>query len=315
MNLHKTFVVLLALLLAAMTMVPMVSAAEEQTQSTGSDQGIVELFEPINTETENMVAMFVTTKGFDKTRFNSTDLSKNLINKYQKNLNKIVDSLEKKAGQKLSAEEREDLKQIIVQENIEKVSWAQFKDKLGVKDEDFKPLHATDNNPLSQYGDNQLLSLPLSLTLVQVSADVDGGVGLDGGLRPYNVNGDNDLFSVTVDTSYSGMDLYECHFYDEDVPYPNLDYDYDLFRLAEYGTLQDLQGFFIYDPNPSGQRYIEFGNDWDNGNSYGTVVGQHGAATLSWSVGTQIYISNVWNHAMGLVDRNSNMAKYTYYYS
>jgi hypothetical protein len=140
-------------------------------------------------------------------------------------------------------------------------------------------------------------------------------VGLDGGLRPYNVNGDNDLFSVTVDTSYSGMDLYECHFYDEDVPYPNLDYDYDLFRLAEYGTLQDLQGFFIYDPNPSGQRYIEFGNDWDNGNSYGTVVGQHGAATLSWSVGTQIYISNVWNHAMGLVDRNSNMAKYTYYYS
>ena len=30
--------------------------------------------------------------------------------------------------------------------------------------------------------------------------------------------------------------------------------------------------------------------------------------------GTLIYVSNVWNHAMELVDQNSNMTKWTFYY-
>lgn len=183
-----------------------------------------------------------------------------------------------------------------------------------MKDEDFRSLPAVEGPRDLQNGDSRLLSLPLSLALVQVSADSYGGSGVDGGLRPYSVNGENDMYDVSVDTTYSGMDLYECHFWDEDAPYPALDESYDDFRMDEYGTLEDVQGFYIYDPDSSGQRYIEFGNDWDNGNTYATVVGQHGANTLAWSPGTLIYVSIVGNHAMGLVDRNSNMAKWTHYY-
>ncbi|MCK9593909.1 MAG: hypothetical protein M0Q91_18060 [Methanoregula sp.] len=313
MELRKTGIILLALLLSAMAIVPMVCAEDNALVDPG-DLEIAGLFEPINAEIESTMAIVVTNDGLAKTSFDSKDFSEQLIMKYQKNLDLILDLLETKTGVKLSVSEREDLKRIIVQEHIEKVSWSEVKKKMGVKDEDFKSMIARQGDSSTQTGNSQLLSLPLSLILVQVSDDVYGGAGLDGAGLPYNVNGDNDLYDVTVDTSYSGKDLYECHFWDEDVPYPDGDTAYDAFRLAYYGTLLDVQGFFIYDPDSSGTRYIEFGNDYDNGNSYATVVGQHGAITLPWTIGTRIYVSNVWNHAMSLTNRNSNMAKITNYY-
>lgn len=110
--------------------------------------------------------------------------------------------------------------------------------------------------------------------------------------------------------SGSGYALYQCRFYDEYVPSPaGADATYDVYRMATYGTLEDTQGFYIYNNNQ-----IEFGNDFDNGNTYGTVVGQHGYAFLPWSTGNPVYVSNVWNHAMSITDRNSNMAKVNYYY-
>jgi len=309
----KIGVILLALLLAAMAMVPMVSAGDDNLVNTGNPD-IVGLFEPINAEIESTMATVVTSDGFAKSGFNSKDFSEQLVMKYQKNLDQILDLLETETGEKLSAKERVDLKQIIVQEHMERVSWAELKKKMGVKDEDFKSMSSSQGESSTQTKNNQLLSLPLSLILVQVSDDVYGGAGLDGAGLPYIVNGGNDLYDVTVDTSYSGKDLYECHFYDEDVPTTNGDITYDAFRLAYYGTLLDVQGFFIYDPDSTGTRHIEFGNDYDNGNSYATVIGQHGAITLPWSVGTRIYVSNVWNHAMSLTNRNSNMATITNYY-
>lgn len=289
--------------------VPAVSADENLL--TVDNQTIFELFEPINAEIGSKMAKTVTTDGLAKTDFELEKYSEELIQKYQGNLDLIIDSLEKETEQKLSNEEREDLKQIIVQEHIERASWDEFKKKLGVKDEDFRSLNPVQEDSLTQ---NEKSRLPTSLVLVQVSADLYGGTGLDGAGMFYSVNGDNDLISVSVDTNYPGKDLYECLFIDEDVPSPNDDIVYDAFRLAVYGTLNDLQGFFIYD-STSIYRDIEFGNDYDNGYAYGTLIGQHGARTYSgYTPGVPIYISNVWNHAMGLDDRNSNMAKTTYYY-
>ena len=73
-----------------------------------------------------------------------------------------------------------------------------------------------------------------------------------------------------------------------------------------------LQGFFIYEPDDHNHRYIEFGNDYDNGHAYATTIGQHGQLKTNWQVGDVIYISNVWNHAMGLEDRNPNLDQLTY---
>jgi hypothetical protein len=310
----KISVVLLALLLAAMAIVPCVSAMEI-TQVSKDDRNIIDLFEPVNDEIQNTVATSVTREGIDKTIFDLEGFLEKMVKKYQKNLDLILDSLESKTGQKLSLSEREDLKRIIILEHIERVSWAQFKEKLGVKDEDFVSLYLRNDETEIQSGTMQKTSSIVPLRLVQVADDVNGGAGIDGGGRPYNVNGNNILFDVTADTGYSGKILYECHFTDEDVPYPAGDASYDLFRLQYYGTLIDVQGFFIRDPDSTGTRYIEFGNDWDNGNSYGTVAGQHGTMTSVWNVGDSIFISNVWNHAMGLADRNSNMAKWTHIYN
>lgn len=304
----KLGVVLLALMLAAMAIVPIVSAAETAIQSSTQEK-IVELFTPIDNEIRStMHASIVEGKG-DTTGQKSSEYSEQLIRQYQKNLDLILDALEKETGITLSPGDREDMKRIIVQEHIQKVAWEMTKEKLGVNDSDLKPVFLKTSENQDEIPGGSRLLMPNSLTLVQVSADVYGGAGFDGGLRPYNVNGGNQLYRVDWNSG-SGYALYQCRFYDEDVPSPaGADATYDAYRLAVYGTLEDTQGFFIYNNNQ-----IEFGNDYDNGNTYGTVVGQHGYALLSWSTGTPVYISNVWNHAMSTTDRNSNMAKVNYYY-
>ena len=301
----KFGIVMLALLLAAMAMVPMVSAETTQVPATNE---IVTLFAPIDNEIQNTMHSAIVERKVDVNAQNLTEYSEKLIEKYQKNLNQILNALEKDTGIILSPSAREDMKRIIVQGHIEKVSWEQTKEKLGVKESDLKTVLINTTN-VKQSGAVGSLSMPNSLTLIQVAADVYGGTGLDGGYRPYSVNGGNALYRVDWNSG-SGWALYQCRFHDEDVPSPpGADATYDAYRLMEYGTIEDTQGFYIYNNNQ-----IEFGNDYDNGDTYGTVVGQHGYALLPWSPGTPVYVSNVWNHAMSTTDRNSNMAKVTYYY-
>jgi hypothetical protein len=304
MSKQKLGVLLLALLLAAMAMVPCVSAADNPIQDSAKGK-IVTLFTPIDKEIH---AAIVDGKG-DITGQKSAEYSEKLVGKYQTNLDLILDALEKETGIALSPRDREDMKRIIVQEHIRKVSWEKAKEKLGVKESDFKTVLLSPSETQDKKVSGNLLLMPNSLRLVQVSADVYGGAGFDGGYRPYNVNGGNQLYRVDWNSG-SGYTLYQCRFRDEDVPSPaGADATYDAYRLAVYGTLEDTQGFYIRNNNQ-----IEFGNDYDNGNTYGTVVGQHGYALLSWSTGTPVYVSNVWNHAMSTTDRNLNMAKVNYYY-
>jgi hypothetical protein len=307
MKFFKWSVVLLALLLAAMAMLPIVSA-ETASHVSANDEKIVILFAPIDSEIQEAFHAAVIEGKNDLKGQKFTDYSEKLLKKYQKNLDLILDALEKETGIALSTSDRENMKRIIVQEHMGKVSWEKQKEKLGVKDSDFKTIFLGPSENQDTAG-GALLYMPNSLTLIQVSADVYGGSGFDGGWRPYSVNGGNQLYRVDWNSG-SGWALYQCRFYDEDVPSPaGADATYDAYRLAVYGTIEDTQGFYIYNNNQ-----VEFGNDYDNGNTYGTVVGQHGYALLPWSTGTPIYISNVWNHAMSTTDRNSNMAKVTYYY-
>ena len=199
----KIGVVLLAFLLAAMAIVPMVNATTNP-QISGADPDIVLLFAPVNTEIQSAVSSVEMNRKMDKSVQNSTEFSEKLIKKYQKNLDLILDSLEKQTGQKLAANEREDLKKIIVQEHMKKVSYEQLKEKMGVKEENLKTVFLSPETTLDQAKVPQLASMPNPLTLVQVSADVYGGIGFDGGWRPYIVNGGNQLYRVDWNSGSDG---------------------------------------------------------------------------------------------------------------
>jgi hypothetical protein len=184
-----------------------------------------------------------------------------------------------------------------------------LKAKKGISDNDLQSVMISSNNEVTGTVNGRWSSMPNALTLKQVSADVNGGTGRDGANIAYTVNGGNQLYQIDWNSG-SGYTLYQCRFRDEDVPdSSSSDAIYDAYRVRVYGTIEDIQGFFIYSNGT-----IEFGNDWDNGYTFGYIIGQHGQNTVSYGSSTIIYISNVWNHAMSTTDRNSNMAKITYYY-
>lgn len=312
----KKVLIIFALLLLCVNCVSSVNANEQPgVLSEKDEQTIFAQFDPIDKEIrtyneniQNIVISDIKDEKNNDLGNTYTELSIYLVEKYSENLNQIVETIERGTGIVLSIEEKTELKTIIIQEHIAKIAWEQKIEKTGVKEEDFtKVFISTD----VQSANEQLLSgyTPDSLTLVQVYVDVYGGTGLDTGLRPYEVYGGNEWYMVEWYTYQDGHTLYQIHFRDEDVATSHaLDVAYDEYRLAVYGTIEDVQGFYIY---PSG--YIEFGNDWDNYCTYATTVGQHGYAYLPYNSSTKIYVSNVWNHAMGIIDRNSSMGKITSY--
>lgn len=170
MKTMKTGIVLLALLLAGIAMVPMVSADDAIQDSM--NEKIVTLFAPIDSEIQSTLHATIVEGKKDIAGQNAKDYSEKLIDKNQENLNLILDALEKEAGIALSSADREDMKRIIVEEHIRKVSWEMTKEKLGVKESDFKTVFLSTSESLTQNISGSLLLMPNSLTLVQVSADV-----------------------------------------------------------------------------------------------------------------------------------------------
>ncbi|MGA9086415.1 MAG: hypothetical protein ACLQMU_03505 [Methanoregula sp.] len=305
----KIGVMLLALLLAAMIMVPMASAADSAAQGDNSDQKIVSLYQPIHNEIQSNVSTAINERITTHDQYYK-DLSSSLVKKYQTNLDSIIDILETKTGQQLSAKQRDTVKQIIVAEDLNKVVQENRKKELGVNATQMRTLQVQPDNVQMKSSNLQLTALPDSLTLIQVAVDVNGGTGRDGNNIPYTVNGGNQLYSIIYNTHPGSYTYYECHFRDEDVPdSASSDAIYDQYRLAVYGTIEDTQSFIVYSNGT-----IEFGSNWDNGYTYGYIIGQHGSITRPFGSSTRIYLSNVWNHAMDIYDRNSNMAKITYSY-
>jgi hypothetical protein len=304
---YKTVAILFILLFAVILVVP-IAGAKETFDNTYTGNTIVNLSKPIISEIQQKTGHYNDQIKMGINVKDSTLLSEELVKKYQTNLDLIINSLQTETGQKLSDADRENLKVIIIRETLEKTSWEQAKERMGVEEEDLKTVAISPIYRFKQAENLQLSAMPDSLTLVQVAADVNGGMGYDGAWLSYMVNGGNQLYRIDWN-AYPGFTLYQCHFRDEDVPSSHAaDAVYDAYRLAVYGTIEDTQGFFIYSNG-----CIEFGNDWDNRYSYGMGIGQHGYARLPYTSSTKIYVSNVWNHAMGTTDRNPNMRKIVYY--
>ena len=94
---------------------------------------------------------------------------------------------------------------------------------------------------------------------------------------------------------------YTLRFYDEDIHLPVLDWTYDRFREWYYGSTMDEETFYV------DNSWIYFVGISDNDFTYAFLPGQHGAAVEMWT--PSVYVSNVWNHAMGTQDTNPSLGK------
>lgn len=303
MKLRKLSVVLLALLLAAMAIVPMVSA-EEKDQTLLSDQAKVrELFKPIDTDIRQMVderTLYSTPAGTD--RFSGP--AKEVLKKNTRNLDEIVGLLAKMTDVNLDDANKTLLKEIIVTEHFKHVSNDMALAKRGLKLEDAKVIKpkilgvVNMTEELSRAGTESVLSAP-AMKLYQTYPDVYGGYGFDDSGLPYNVNGGNTLFKVLTWGS-SLPYTYRLYYYDEDHPDPALDVSYDALRLATEGTLEDSAQFEVYSSS------IHYSLSYSGSHGYAYPVGNHGS--VSGVKQSYMYVSNIWNHDIGTSDTNPSMS-------
>ena len=112
---------------------------------------------------------------------------------------------------------------------------------------------------------------------------------------------------------------YKITFIDEDHPNVAIDIMYDGIRIIEYGSVEDIEAFYIIDGDIlfidvlDHDRYNHSGSgsqgfrDLDD-----DVYGYHIAETESFS--NTIYV-NTWNHMMSTIDTNPNMRKASPSYS
>jgi len=305
MKVFKWSVILLALLIAAMALVPMVSAAGNDPARTANEEKVREIFKPIDADIHQIVDernLYSDKAGTDK----FSVPVKETISKYDKNLNEIVDLLVTLTNVHLDEANRTALKEIIVAGQFRKVSNDMELEKRGLKIEDAKVItpkilgivNRTDEvNKLKM---NSLLAAP-SLTLYQIYADVYGGTGIDDAGNLYSINGGNNLYKVlTWGNSYPYT--YRLYYYDEDHPNPVLDAAYDLDRYLQTGTYEDSAQFTVWDANN-----LQYSLSWSGSNTFGYPIGNHGSITRAnhpW-----MYVSNIWNHDIGTEDTNPSMSK------
>jgi|GEM_PF-1224734 len=305
MNLRKIGVVLLALLLAGMAMVPMVSAQENDQARPADEAKVQELIKPIDADIHKIVDEKILYS--DKTGTRSFLVPVNeVIGKYDKNLDGIVDILDNRMNTHLDKANRTILKEIIVTGDFKRISNDMELEKRGLKIEDAKVItpkilgvvNTTDE--ITKLRTASLLSAP-TLTLYQVSFDKYGGFGTDSAGRSFNINGHNDLYKVlTWGNSYPYT--YRLHYYDEDHPNPALDATYDYYRYLQTGTYEDSAQFTVWDANN-----LQYSLSWSGTYTFGYPIGNHGSITRNnypW-----MYVSNIWNHDIGTEDTNPYMSK------
>jgi len=304
MNLFKWSVVLLALLLAAMAIVPMVSAEEKDPARLTSEEKVRDLFKPIDADINKMVdekILYSSQAGTD--RF--SEPTKEVLKKYEKNLDEIVARLDTLTGVHLDETNRTILKEIIVTEHFKKVSNDMELEKRGLKLEDAKVITpkvlgvVTMTDEINKPETDSIVSAPL-MNLYQTYPDVYGGYGFDDAGLPYNVAGGNTLYKVlTWGNSYPYT--YRLYYYDEDHPNPTLDVTYDYYRYLEIGTYEDSAQFTVWDASN-----IQYSLSWSSTRTYGYPAGNHGSITREYH--PWIYVSNIWNHDIDTSDSNPTMS-------
>lgn len=301
MQLRKWSIILLALVLAAM--VPMVSAVEKDQALQSDQEKIRELFKPVDTDIHQMVderTLYSTPAGTE--RFSGS--AKEVLGKYNKNLDEIVGLLDKMTDVNLDDANKTLLKEIIVTEHFKHVSNDMTLAKRGLKLEDAivitpKILGVVNmTEELSSAGTESMLSAP-AMKLYQTYPDVYGGSGFDDSGLPYIVNGGNSLYKVlTWGNSYPYT--YRLYYYDEDHPVPALDTTYDAYRLAQTGTIEDSAQFEVYDST------IHYSLSYSGSYSYAYPAGNHGS--VSGAKQSYMYVSNIWNHDISTSDTNPTMS-------
>jgi hypothetical protein len=305
MRLRKIGIALLALMLAAMAIVPMVSAEENDETRLVDEAKVRDLMKPIDAEIHQIVdentlySDKAGTKGF-------TVPVKEVITKYDKNLDEIVLLLDNLTNVHLDEANRALLKEIIVTGEFKHISNDMELEKRGLKIEDAKIIKpnilgiVNSTDELNKLKTDSLLSAP-ALTLYQVSFDVYGGYGTDSAGRSYDINGDNDLYEVlTWGSAYPYT--YRLMYLDEDHPDRSLDASYDALRYAQTGTYEDSAQFTVWDATN-----LQYSLSWSNSYTFGYPIGNHGSITRAnhpW-----MYVSNIWNHDIGTEDTNPYMSK------
>ena len=278
---------------------------------------IKSLFQPIDADARKYINENKSPKEFE-----------DQIKKYTKELDAIIDELQSASGKSLDEESREELKQLMVMEHYNNVrqeaELAKFKATTKdvsitdimpistdiVKDKDTKTTSTTysANLPVGTY-------YPIR-NFTQVLPDVNGGIGRDINSNPYNVNGNNDLYQISVENGknciftwcYARYTKYTLYFLDEDHPDPTIDILNDYWRQIYYGRIQDIESFVVTNG------IINFNGIWDNNRAYAEFYGQNGAMTRSYAANSKVYVSNVWNHAMDTLDKNTNMGNVSWIY-
>jgi hypothetical protein len=303
MKLFKWSVILLALLLAGMAMVPMVSADENNQARLADEAKVRELIKPIDADIHQMVderTLYSLQDGTD----GLSGPAKEVLKKYNKNLNEIVGLLVKMTDVNLDDTNRTLLKEIIVTEHFKQVSNDMVLAKRGLKLEDAKVITpkilgvVNMTEELSRAGTESVLSAP-AMKLYQTYPDVYGGYGFDDSGLPYNVNGGNSLYKVlTWGSSYPYT--YRLYYHDEDHPDPALDATYDAYRLATTGTLEDSAQFEVYSSS------IHYSLSYSGSHGYAYPAGNHGS--VSGAKQSYMYVSNIWNHDIGTSDTNPSMS-------
>ncbi|PKL58785.1 MAG: hypothetical protein CVV34_00970, partial [Methanomicrobiales archaeon HGW-Methanomicrobiales-5] len=193
MNLRKTCIVLLALLLAAMAMVPVASADENDQARLADEAKVRELIKPIDADIYKIVDEKTLYSDKAGTRSFSVPVNE-VVGKYDKNLEEIVDILDNRMNTHLNEANRILLKEIIVTGDFKRISNDMELEKRGLKIEDAKVItpkilgtvNTTDE--LTKLRTNSLLSAP-TLTLIQLSVDIAGGYGTDDAGNHFDING------------------------------------------------------------------------------------------------------------------------------
>ena len=225
-------------------------------------------------------------------------------NKYsEKDLELLIDLLQDLTKTKPSKEERKMVKNYIIAELKKDIKNKQIRQKLGhlSKIASVKPKISVSSNyrvysiaPLVYVGPSHF---------AQPWVDITGGSGYDDAGNPYNIDGNNDLINVDIESNppYYTVFTYTLTFKDEDHPDPTLNSIYDKWRLIEYGRIEDIETFYAY---ASGS--IVFIDIWSNDKTFAYWWGSHGDNSFP-GVDT-VYIA-VWNHAFDVDDDNPSLSK------
>jgi len=148
------------------------------------------------------------------------------------------------------------------------------------------------------------------LAFYQVEPDVNGGRGWDDGKRFYWVRGGNALERVRVvpllDAFGRGVALLIMEFGGEEHPNPLVDKLYKGFRLAAFFKLKDVEAVVL--ELRRDELKVVFPSICSGSKTYASEVGAHKTCSSSHAkTRIDLYVSNVWNHAMATWNTNPSL--------